>query len=197
MPTAPPNDPVRQTSFTDWSTNHPTEPHQGDKLDAEFDRTNAAVAQLTDFVQQVISDQGTLKPDTVGDTQIVDGTAITATASPSAETYAQLGQAWAEHMPDTIPPNLLAEMNVTGDHWSSRWWANRAAIIVQTGNGSLADDVAPPVVLGNLGAAAAMPGWVPVQQAGGFDGTQDDELVSAAAVQEKLDEALALTIALG
>src|SRR5262245_17773969 len=29
-------------------------------------------------------------------------------------------------MPDTIPPNILAVMDITGDHWSSRWWANRA-----------------------------------------------------------------------
>jgi hypothetical protein len=41
--------------------------------------------------------------------------------------YAVVTQAWAEHMPDTIPPNILAVMGVTGDHWSSRWWANRAA----------------------------------------------------------------------
>ena len=40
--------------------------------------------------------------------------------------YAVLTQAWAEHMPDIIPPNILAVMGVTGDHWSSRWWANRA-----------------------------------------------------------------------
>jgi hypothetical protein len=45
----------------------------------------------------------------------------------AASDYAVLTQAWAEHMPDTIPPNILANMGVTGDHWSSRWWANRAA----------------------------------------------------------------------
>jgi hypothetical protein len=41
--------------------------------------------------------------------------------------YGLVTQAWAEHMPDTIPPNILAVMGITGDHWSSRWWANRAA----------------------------------------------------------------------
>jgi hypothetical protein len=44
--------------------------------------------------------------------------------------YGVLTQAWAEHMPDTIPPNILAVMDVTGDHWSSRWWANKANLIV-------------------------------------------------------------------
>jgi hypothetical protein len=43
-----------------------------------------------------------------------------------AQAYADVGMAWAEHMPDTIPPNILAVQGVTGDHWSSRWWANRA-----------------------------------------------------------------------
>lgn len=41
--------------------------------------------------------------------------------------YGVLTQAWAEHMPDPIPPNILAVMGVTGDHWSSRWWAHQAA----------------------------------------------------------------------
>ena len=45
-----------------------------------------------------------------------------------AEAYADVGMAWAEHMPDIIPPNILAVQGVTGDHWSSRWWANQAAI---------------------------------------------------------------------
>lgn len=40
--------------------------------------------------------------------------------------YSVLTQAWAEHMPDPIPPNILAVMGITGDHWSSRWWANKA-----------------------------------------------------------------------
>jgi hypothetical protein len=45
--------------------------------------------------------------------------------------YGVLTQAWAEHMPDTIPPNILAVMGVTGDHWSSRWWANKALTDVE------------------------------------------------------------------
>src|SRR4029077_11675746 len=41
--------------------------------------------------------------------------------------YAQVAIEWAEHMPDTIPPNILAINSISGEHWSSRWWANRAA----------------------------------------------------------------------
>src|SRR5215831_20545925 len=44
--------------------------------------------------------------------------------------YGVVTQAWAEHMPDTIPPNILAVMGVTGDHWSSRWWANHASQVI-------------------------------------------------------------------
>jgi hypothetical protein len=49
-------------------------------------------------------------------------------AAALAQEWAEVSVAWAEHMPDTIPPNILATMGVTGDHWSSRWWANRAAL---------------------------------------------------------------------
>ena len=41
--------------------------------------------------------------------------------------YAQVSIEWAEHMPDTIPPNILAINSISGEHWSSRWWALRAA----------------------------------------------------------------------
>ena len=44
-----------------------------------------------------------------------------------SENWADVSVAWAEHMPGTIPPNILATMGITGDHWSSRWWANKAA----------------------------------------------------------------------
>ena len=40
--------------------------------------------------------------------------------------YAQVSIEWAEHMPDTIPPNILAINAISGDHWSARWWAMRA-----------------------------------------------------------------------
>jgi hypothetical protein len=57
-----------------------------------------------------------------------------AKASNVAQDYAVLSAAWAEHMPDTIPPNILAANDITGDHWSARWWANQAAELLQSGN---------------------------------------------------------------
>jgi hypothetical protein len=48
-----------------------------------------------------------------------------------AQDYAVLSAHWAEYMPDTIPPNILEVMGITGDHWSSRWWAHRAGEIVR------------------------------------------------------------------
>jgi hypothetical protein len=44
-----------------------------------------------------------------------------------SEAWAVASALWAEHMPDTLPDNALKIMDVTGDHWSSRWWANKAA----------------------------------------------------------------------
>jgi hypothetical protein len=48
-------------------------------------------------------------------------------ATATSADYAQVAIEWAEHLPDTIPPNILAINAISGDHWSSRWWANRAA----------------------------------------------------------------------
>ena len=50
-------------------------------------------------------------------------------SGPLSSDYAQVSIAWAEYMDGnaTIPPNILAINAITGDHWSSRWWANRSA----------------------------------------------------------------------
>ena len=48
-------------------------------------------------------------------------------ATATSADYAQVAIEWAEHLPDTIPPNILAINAISGDHWSSRWWANRSA----------------------------------------------------------------------
>jgi hypothetical protein len=63
----------------------------------------------------------------------------------TAQDWSNVSIAWAEYMPDTIPPNILATNSVTGDHWSSRWWANKAAnllsALLQGGLGVFAEQV--------------------------------------------------------
>ena len=51
-----------------------------------------------------------------------------ALAAATAQDWAQVSIEWAEHMPDTIPPNVLATTGLSGNHWSSRWWASQAAL---------------------------------------------------------------------
>jgi hypothetical protein len=50
-------------------------------------------------------------------------------ATATSADYAQVSIDWAEFMDGnaTIPPNILAINAISGDHWSSRWWANRSA----------------------------------------------------------------------
>lgn len=43
-----------------------------------------------------------------------------------SEAWARTSAQWAEHMPDTLPESALVSMDVTGDHWSAKWWANKA-----------------------------------------------------------------------
>ena len=47
----------------------------------------------------------------------------------TSQDWALVSTVWAEFMDGnaTIPPNILASNSLTGDHWSSRWWAHRAA----------------------------------------------------------------------
>lgn len=218
-----PAPPSRQFSFTGFSQNNPTTPQPGDRLDAEYDRTNQSVSGLITFCSVTFNTDGSLKPGSVGQPQLdpnvyddivqtvegdlqvyvdnafayassaltsstsaqqsatqaatssnnAQGAASTATAASSqagqsagaanismlaAQTSATeaansnnatsqdaalctdlsvVSQAWAEHMPDTIPPNILAAMNITGDHWSSRWWANQAATVVEDADNNL------------------------------------------------------------
>lgn len=47
-------------------------------------------------------------------------------ATATSADYAQVAIAWAENMPWTIPGNILAINAISGNHWSSRWWADRA-----------------------------------------------------------------------
>lgn len=51
-------------------------------------------------------------------------------ATATSADYAEVSINWAEYMPWTIPPNILAINAITGEHWSSRWWAHRAGEFV-------------------------------------------------------------------
>lgn len=131
--------PRRGYSFTDHAISNPAAPPPGDRLDGEVDRINQALAEIIDWVGEIerkippqprVSATSTAPAGALGpssDTHSIPG------ADPNALSmdWAEVSAEWAEHMPDTIPPNILAVMGVTGDHWSSRWWAHRALEIVE------------------------------------------------------------------
>lgn len=71
---------TRQYSFTSFQALAPATPLPAQKVDQEFDRSNAAISDIIDFVRQVVDDDGRVrdsalyglglgfKPDEVGDT---------------------------------------------------------------------------------------------------------------------------------
>jgi hypothetical protein len=156
--------PRRGYSFTDHAVANPAAPPPGDRLDGEVDRIDRALAQIIDWVSVSLNSDGTLKfpPPSVSaastaavgvlggnETHSIPGADPNALAMDWAEVSAE----WAEHMPDTIPGNILAVMGVTGDHWSSRWWANRAAQLVSQKSGlAVAFIGADPPPLPTLGS---------------------------------------------
>jgi hypothetical protein len=211
-----PPDVVRQYSFTDHSVNQPNTPQPGDRLDGEIDRSNAAINQLSGFLEQTFDAQGKLLPESVGMSQLDplavatieqrvtpnlepfvtasranrdeavraaldadasaheaashaqysagnaelartaaeaamgQGVAIAEQVARAAETQteidnfasdaelaaaqaqndARLAGGWAEYMEGgaPIPASFFAHTSITGQHWSSRWWANQAAM---------------------------------------------------------------------
>ena len=72
-------------------------------LEAEIARIEARNAEITPLVGDLTAGAG------------------------SAEAWAESSRLWAEHMPDTLPDNALKVTDISGDHWSSRWWANQAS----------------------------------------------------------------------
>jgi len=128
----------------------------------QFDEHGKSVSEVIDFLKTIVRDDGVVREASIppppanlkeptlpvgvlgpnaGGFYAGDDAGATATSAD----YAQVSIAWAEYMPDTIPPNILAINAITGDHWSSRWWANRAAAIVsllgQTSTGVIAEPV--------------------------------------------------------
>lgn len=131
MAVAIPNPPVLGTSFTSFSATNPTAQQPGVNLDQEFNNTNRAVGALIAAVLASLNADGTLKSSAVqaayaagsaspssGGTNIAD--------APSAAS-AVLSQAWAEYLPGALPADTLAQTGITGQHYSSRYWAAQAA----------------------------------------------------------------------
>ena len=157
----------RQYSFTGGQVGNPAAPPPGDRLDAEFDRLRAAISAVIDWVEASLA-QPALR-DSGDDNAASDAEG----AAALAYRYAILAQAWAEYMPGTIPPNILAVMDITGDHWSSRWWANLAAH----------GDVPPP-------APASSDGVTNVKDFGAKgNGTADDTMAFQAALSAIAEQA--------
>ena len=113
---------------------------QASKLSAEAEATSAATQAVaaTDAANTATAaaGQATAAKNSAQvsayDAGVSKGAAATSASDAAgsedqAKLYTELAGAWAEHMPDTIPPEVLAAMAISGDHWSSRWWANQAA----------------------------------------------------------------------
>ncbi len=139
-------------SFDAWDRDHPGERPPGDRLDAQFQELLRGQREIVARLDAILRSDGKLRaeilpfappagragkssppaaplpstpalgPNAGGFyASDVDG------ADATAADYAQVAIAWAEHLPDPIPPDVLAINAITGDHWSARWWANRAA----------------------------------------------------------------------
>lgn len=128
--------PVLGYSFTAFSTNNPSGQQPGANLDAEFNRTNTAIGAILTILRVALNADGTLNSAQVeaaiaaADGGNTNSGGVNVADAPSALS-ALLAQAWAEYMPDQLPADTLANTGISGDHYSSRWWANQAAQTIQ------------------------------------------------------------------
>ena len=108
------------------------------RLQAEFEAMRRRIAQSADDMARVGEEVQKRVRDLqaqIVETRAARDAAVSALnemtvldeTSAGSEAWSHVSKEWAEHMPDTIPPNILAMEAITGDHWSSRWWANRSA----------------------------------------------------------------------
>jgi hypothetical protein len=140
-----PSTPARQTSFTDYSTNYPGQQQPGDKLDAEFDRTNAVLGLLLAFVATLFQSDGRLKPSTVSPAALTpDLTAQLADLNAARAIIAnQSSLKWAEYLAGPViapadAPAAIALTNIPsglfydpvqggpGGLFSAKYWALQA-----------------------------------------------------------------------
>jgi hypothetical protein len=127
-----PVSPQRQHSFSSFQANNPSAPPPGNWLDSELNQVYRTLQGLLDWTGNALNPDGSLKrPIPAASISSSNADSDIAFATAVAKDYAVLSRAWAEHLPDTIPPNILASNDITGEHWSSRWWAHHAGQIVQ------------------------------------------------------------------
>jgi hypothetical protein len=127
--------PVQVYDFTAFSRRTPTQQQPGDRIDAQFREHADCIAkiqQALDDLAQSAALQAKPKEPTLPTPMLGPNTGgffagDDAGATATAADFAQVAIAWAENMPWTIPGNILAVNAISGDHWSSRWWANKAA----------------------------------------------------------------------
>jgi len=113
---------------------------QADHARAEATRARQAAQEVAaglGMVNQVIDQVDQARAEIadrldVAETEAVEAENFANDAEESAieaERSEQLAGAWAEYMEggNPIPGRFFAHTEVTGDHWSSRWWANKAA----------------------------------------------------------------------
>jgi len=82
----PPDPYQRQFSFTSWSLSHPTEPHQGDKIDLELDEVKESLDQTQSRLSEIQRDDGLIRAEALSSS--LQAITDEAAAAAAEKTYA-------------------------------------------------------------------------------------------------------------
>jgi hypothetical protein len=118
-------------SFTDFTARQPRDQPPGDRIDAQFAEHAYAIEQMRaglSDLQAKAQQQANIAASAAARSAIPtsqQSNAVMVSAN-SAENWSLASWHWAEYMDGPLPAETVAWMGISGDHWSSRWWANRA-----------------------------------------------------------------------
>lgn len=133
---------TRQADFTDWSEEHPGEPHQGVSMDAEFNAVAVTLAGMLANLLLIQRDDGALRNGSVGLSTLSSGvlalintqTGIVAGAWATAITYVA-GQNWVSEGTGTY---VCATSHTSGD-FAADLAAGKWLLIYDTAGATPAD----------------------------------------------------------
>ena len=157
-----PDPPVRGFSFNDWTTNYPTTPQPGDRIDTEFDRSNAAILDIIETCEVSLNEDGTLR-DSIVKAGNIDPSVW---ANPQWQLLSILivGQFGASKTPPNLPPTGLIPPN-----WDA---PGVPATAVQMTKGNALIYTPDSTVWCFVGTNSTPSGWVDFAAIGGPAGPQ-------------------------
>jgi len=123
--------PILKHPFSDLARRGQTPP--GDLIQDQIIETHRAIDQVIDALADMQA-KAAAQPPQAGTLATMpesfERSAVMLSEN-SAENWSVASWQWSEHMDGALPADTVAMFDITGDHWSARYWANQALVILE------------------------------------------------------------------